>query len=296
MLDTMPLQWYAKLFILVLGTAQLGGTGTVKPTPAAPASAPPGDDDPWTQTYRPGAAPPAPPHTQQQAPTLQLRSHATPADDTDPEPQGGPEPSQPTSAQAGDPTSSSSSYVGPAETPAQQQPPTGAAHSDKSPNAAHSATFGDSKTTLQTGSDRPPTRGATVPSQPDPIQETQPSWPEGSQTQQQQPEPSQLGQAPWQQVQQHQWGSHQTPHPQGWMPGRTPKDTWGYYAPAYDPDTDPWHADAHEHPQHPQQLQTQLFVRQGEQQHIPPAACSTTTPTQAQAYTYPYDPMGGRAR
>ena len=51
----------------------------------------------------------------------------------------------------------------------------------------------------------------------------------------------------WQQAavqQQH----HQLPappqHPRGWMPGRTPNEPWGYYAPAYDPDTDPWETES----------------------------------------------------
>ena len=37
----------------------------------------------------------------------------------------------------------------------------------------------------------------------------------------------------------------------------TPRDSWGYYAPVYDPDTDPWHEDEENDPPPPQQHPTQ---------------------------------------
>ena len=35
---------------------------------------------------------------------------------------------------------------------------------------------------------------------------------------------------------------------QGDAPGNIPKDAWGYYAPTYDPATDPWHPEEDDPP------------------------------------------------
>ena len=47
------------------------------------------------------------------------------------------------------------------------------------------------------------------------------------------------------------------------MPGRTPKDPWGYYAPAYDPDTDPWETDSDKEARYQQQQQQQPVMPPG---------------------------------
>ena len=93
-------------------------------------------------------------------------------------------------------------------------------------------------------------------------QPTQDGWPYKTAPQPTQPQYTHVAAAAAAQ-QQHQ-------HPRGWMPGKTPKDPWGYYAPAYDPDSDPWETDSDKEAR----LQQQGMVCQPAQpqQYQPPQA------------------------
>ena len=322
--SNMPLRWHAKLFIYVLGAAQLGGTGTVKPTQAAPTTPQQHGDDPWSQTYRPGDTPPTQQQTQpQQGPTLQLRGGTAPAEDTDPEQTGDAKTEeqatdgsaeQATGAAAADSepasqathTAADAGVVATSDRPEQtqattEQPQPHHQHPSAPQEWPGSAAGGQAATpqpASQTGvGGQTPTSSATVPNQQ--SQATPP------QTQHLQTEAHQHAQAasavgphareadPTMASTAWQPSPHQRPHdshPQGWMPGRTPKDAWGFYAPAYDPDTDPWHQNDEDLPHPPQQphQEQRHHVRQGAQQHVSPAACAAAIPTPS--YTFPYDP------
>ena len=336
----MPPRWYAKFCLYLLGAAQLGGSGTVKPTRAAPTPPQQQGDDPWSQTYRPGEAPPTQPQPQQQqqGPTLQLSSSNLPAEDTDPdlteETTAADKPASSSAAAAT--TSNQPDANSQQEAAATQQgastartPPT-ASHQQQ---GEHDAAGGTATAAAANGKDGdepgepqvPPTAPqqaapqtghpqlggeTTVPSQPPPTTAAQHhqapdraaatpatgQGPTGSHSHQHLQPPAAAthtqGGIP-QASQMHYQSSQQTAtHPQGWMPGRTPKDTWGFYAPAYDPDTDPWHEDgqapSQPPPMQPPQQLTHSYTRHGTQLHL--QQTSLPADPQTGGYVYPYDP------
>ena len=69
-------------------------------------------------------------------------------------------------------------------------------------------------------------------------------------------------------------------HPRGWMPGKTPKDPWGYYAPEYDPDADPWETDSDKEARRQQHNTICQPAQPQPQQTVWPAQTPTTGDTQ----------------
>ena len=331
MFSTMPLQWHTKLFILALGAIQLSGSGTVKPAPAPQNHAEQHGDDPWSQTYRPGTAPPAqtqqpqqtpPVQTQQPhpaTPTLQLRGQHGTAEDTDPEPAADKEAEQTQAEDAGEQTTTSGNATALAAA-TQPQPTAGAEASEQATAAAAAATSSPTTQPAGPATVQPHPGGATqqpVPTNtgrppPTPAEQrvtgnlgaagTQPPphHPPTGPAAMQHPVPVQSttvqvpgGTPPTTAAPPQQWGQpQQATRPKGWMPGRTPKDAWGYYAPPYDPDTDPWHEDedgSQSRADQPPAQQSQSFTRQGAQQHVPSGLTGTTAPATS-CYSFPYDP------
>ncbi|CAE7933671.1 TOP3B [Symbiodinium necroappetens] len=120
-------------------------------------------------------------------------------------------------------------------------------------------------------------RVATTNQQADPATMPQPQHQQpGATTYTGQPTPTATGGTP-----------HQ--HARGMQPGGNPKEAWGYYAPTYDPATDPWHEDDEEDASQPMLPQPGQATRMGTTQQQPLVYTVPAAPNQW-GYTLTYHP------